>query len=309
MTGNDALYWALRLAGAILPLLPVRFAHGLAALAGRLAYLLFPAPRKAVLANLAVVRGTVPDDPSLRPLARQAFVTDATNWMDTLRIAHTSPDVLVRAVAVDHFERLEAAAALGQGVVLLTMHLGNYDLVGQYLMAKGYRLTIPVERMVPPRLFDYLCRLRGANGINLVPLDRAPREMIRALRKGELVGVAGDRMVGDAGGMTVEFFGRPAVLPHGPVSLARRTGAPLLIGVGIRQGLDRFVGHVVGPIPMTKTADAHADDRENLRRVTREMERLVEQYPGQWLQFSPLWRDGGAVTVVDTISHHTEAAV
>jgi phosphatidylinositol dimannoside acyltransferase len=309
VTGNDVLYWTLRAAGAVLPRTPVAFAHRLAALAGRLAFALFPGPRNAVLANLAVVRGTTPDNPALKPLAIQAFVTDATNWVDTLRIGRTPPEIVVTSVDVDHFERLEEAAAAGKGVVIVTMHLGNYDLVGQYLMAKGFRLTIPVERMEPPRLFDYLCRLRGANGIKLVPLDHAPREMIRALRAGEVVGVAGDRTVAGIGGIPVEFFGRPALLPHGPVSLARRTGAPLLIGVGIRVDHDRFVGHVVGPVPMIRSADAHADDRENLRRVAGEMECLVARYPGQWLQFSRLWLDDAGPQAVDTMSQHSEAAV
>jgi lauroyl/myristoyl acyltransferase len=285
VTANDVLYWTLRAAGAVLPRTPVAFTHRLAALAGRLAFALFSGPRNAVLANLAVVRGTTPDDPALKPLAIQAFVTDATNWVDTLRIGRTPPEIVVKSVDVDHFERLEEAAA------------------------KGFRLTIPVERMEPPRLFDYLCRLRGANGINLVPLDHAPREMIRALRAGEMVGVAGDRTVAGIGGIPVEFFGRPALLPHGPVSLARRTGAPLLIGVGIRLDHDRFVGHVVGPVPMIRSADAHADDRENLGRVAGEMERLVARYPGQWLQFSRLWSDDAAPQAVDTMSQHSEAAV
>jgi KDO2-lipid IV(A) lauroyltransferase len=281
----------------------------MADLAGELAYRFVPGTRAAVLANLAVVLATSPDDPALRPLAAEAFTTDARNWIDTLRIDRSAPEAMVQSVEVDHFERIEAAVAQGKGAILVTCHLGNFDLVGQYLMAKGYRLTIPVERMEPKELFDYLVSLRASNGINIVPLDRAPREMVRALRAGELVGVAGDRTVGGIGGTRTTFFGRTAILPHGPVSLARRTGSPLLLAVGIRRRDEGFLGHVSGPIPMVKTSDSEADDRENMARLVTEMERIIAEYPGQWLQFSPLWGANDASGEAATMNHHTEATV
>lgn len=292
MTGNRALYRALRIAARIVPFLPPPVAHALADFAGKVAFAVFRRPRQAVLANLAVVLDREPGDRALRQLAMEAFCTDAKNWLDTLRIARTDTAALMRSVEIDHWDLVVEAVGAGKGLVMVTIHLGNYDLVGQVIAAHGYPLTVPVERMEPPELFDFLVNLRRSKGINVVPLDRAPREVFRALRNGEIVGLAGDRLVGERGGEVVEFFGRPTVLPTGPVSLARRAGAPLLLGVGTRHPNDTFAGHVVGPIPLSTSADAARDDRENLQRLAFEMERLVRAYPGQWLNFSPMWPDG-----------------
>jgi KDO2-lipid IV(A) lauroyltransferase len=125
--------------------------------------------------------------------------------------------------------------------------------------------------------------------------------MLRALRGGEVVAVAADRNVS---GKTVgvEMFGRPTSLPRGPVSLARRTGAPLLLGVGIRLPSRRFKGYVSEPIEITRTQDAGADDRVNAQRLATAMESMIARYPGQWLVFSPVWPDPGKEATL-TIEH------
>lgn len=309
MSRNAALYVALRTAAILLRLIPDRAAHALADFAGKVAYFGATQVRRNVLENLAVVLETVPEDPALTPYAKETFRTDAKNWVDTLRIRRTSFDRIEHDVTVDHFERIESALAEGRGLVLVTLHVGNFDLVGQLLAARGYRLTVPVERMEPARLFNFLLSLRSSKGINTVPLDHAPREMVRTLRAGDIVGVAGDRLIGARGGIAVPFFNRPTLLPYGPVSLARRMNSPLLIGVGVRRPDDSFLGHVMGPIAMVRTEDGDADDRENLERLAREMEGLIRAYPGQWLNFSRMWPSADSHSQAGSIRHQTEAAV
>jgi lauroyl/myristoyl acyltransferase len=306
MIPNLALYVVLRIAAWALPLIPVSVAHSLSDSAGKLAFLLFPRPRRAVLENLAVVMETSPNDRKLRPLAVEAFRTDAKNWIDTLRIRRTTGAEIEAQVEFDHWDRLAAAVSRGKGVVLATMHLGNYDMVGQVLAQRGYRMIVPVERMQPQALFDFLVDLRTSKGVRVVPLDQAPREMIRALRAGEIVGLAADRMIGGRGGVETRFFGRFTALPRGPVSLARRTGSTLLLGVGIRRGDDTFAAHVIGPIPITRSENSESDDLQNMGRVVAEMEALIRRYPGQWLNFSPMWRRVGPAELAATINHQTE---
>jgi KDO2-lipid IV(A) lauroyltransferase len=306
MIGNYALYVALLAARVLLKIVPLRFAYALATGAGACAYLLFPIPRRDICANLAVVTREPASSSRVRSLAREAFITDARNWVDTVRIGSLSDGEILRSVMVDGWDRLDEAAAQGRGVVLVTLHLGNFDLVGQVLAARGYSLTVPVERIRPARLFSLLTEERRSRGINVVPLEEAPRAMVRALRAGELVGIAGDR---GAAGKTVEveFFGMPAHLPKAAVSLARLTRAPLLVGVGLRSPHGGYRGYVSDEIPMARTENAAEDDRNNTQRVARVLEDVIARNPGQWLMFTPLWRpaNGGAATM----KHASEAAV
>lgn len=306
MSRNVALYVALRLARVVLPSLPLPVAYRLADITGRCAYLLLARPRTGILSNLAVVTGEATTSPAVRALAQTAFATDARNWVDTLRIEDMSEQAILDAVEIEGWEHVPAALAQGRGLVLLVLHLGNVDLVGQVVVARGFGLTIPVERMEPPCLFDMLLAQRRSKGINAVPVDRAPREMLAGLRRGEIVAVAGDR--GDGRRTTVDLFGHPASLPSGAVALARRTGAPLLVGAAVREGDGRFRAFVSAPVPIQSGGRPDEDDRENAQRVAVLLEEAIRRAPGQWLAFTPIWPEGAANSAA-TMRHTSGAAL
>lgn len=307
MIGNVALYLALRLAALVLPLLSLAFAYRLASLAGTLAYLLFPIPRRQLARNLALVTGLPSGSLEVRRASRRVFVNDARNWVDTLRIGRVSLDEIERKLDIEDggWERLISAYDEGHGVILVTLHLGNYDLVGQLITLRGYALTVPVEHMRPPALYDFLTRERRSQGINAVAVEHAPRALLRALRAREMVAIAGDKSTAGRR-IAVEMFGRVAYLPRGPASLARRTGANVVVACGVRDG-DRYRGIISPPVPMQRSGNADEDDAENTQRLARVFEAIVRRYPDQWMMFDNLWSDGAhaAATMLQT----EEAAV
>lgn len=288
MARNAGLYLALRFASWLVPVLPPRFAYRLAELAGTCSYYLFAGPRHGISANLSVVLGKPAMSAAVRRAARAAFQNDAKNWIDTLRIGRLSEQDILHAVDIEGWHYLEAAQCQGSGVILVVMHLGNIDLVGQALVARGKRVTIPVEHMKPERLFTFLLQERRSKGINAVPIDRSSWAMARALKAGEIVAIAGDRNVAGRG-VRVRFFGEETTLPRGPVALARHSRAPVLIGVGIRLPSNRFHGIVTPSLEMVHSGDAECDERENAARIAGHMEQLIRRYPEQWLVFTPLW--------------------
>jgi KDO2-lipid IV(A) lauroyltransferase len=304
---NVALYFALRVTSWVMPLLPLRALYGLATAAGSIAYYAVPAARAGILANLAVALPGV--SPRRRAyLGRCALCSDAKNWADTLRISRLTDDQIRTTVSVEGWERVVEAVGEGKGVVFVTMHLGNFDLVGQYVAARGYAMTIPVEQMQPARLFRYLVQLRASRGINVVPVEKVPLQVMRALRRGDIVGLAGDRDF-SGGGVEVDFFGRPALLPGGPARLARRAGAPLLIGVGVRKPAGRYQAYVTERIALQHTEEEATDERENTARIARALEPFVRRFPDQWLAFSPIWPEGAPTDRTGTIERQEQAAV
>jgi KDO2-lipid IV(A) lauroyltransferase len=255
-----------------------------------------------------VVLRVPPTSPGVRKAARAAFRYDALNWVDTLRIARITDDEILDAVELTGWEHLEAALRQGRGVVFVVMHLGNIDLIGHALAARGARITIPVEHMQPESLFAFLLHLRRSKGINVVPIESASRELARALKAGEVAAVAGDRNVAGRG-TRVEFFGQEAILPRGPVALARHTGAPVVVGLGIRTGFHRFKAWITPPLPLVHSGNAESDQRENARRIASAMEEFIARFPQQWLLFTQLWEQRKADNLPATIKHPTEAAV
>jgi KDO2-lipid IV(A) lauroyltransferase len=281
--------------------------YRLARVAGWCAFYVVRDAREAVTANLAVVLGKIATSSEVRSAAMSAFQNDAMNWVDTLRIGRLSLSEIQDMVRVDDWSLLEDSLAGGRGLILVTLHLGNFDFVGQVLLARGYRLTVPVERMQPHALFDFLVEQRATNGINIVPVEHAPRDLIRALRSGELVGLAGDRNIAGKT-MTLPVFGIPASLPIGPVSLARRTGCPLVLAVGIREGPGRFRGMMLA-VPMTFSGDAAFDDAHNLAAFVERMEQIVARFPEQWLLFRRFWQIDAGENTAATMGHQKRAAV
>lgn len=301
------LYTGLRLASRLLQVIPPAPMYRLARLAGLCAYFAVRGAREGVTGNLAIALSKRADSREVRAAAKSAFQNDAMNWIDTLRIGRLSLDEIRQMVVVDDWPLLEQTAGNGRGVILVTLHLGNFDLVGQVLSAHGYRLTVPVEHMQPHRLFDFLVKQRARNGIHIVPVEQAPRELIRALRAGEMIGMAGDRAFAGKT-ISVPVFGKPADLPIGAVSLARRTGCPLLFAVGVRESPGHFRG-LVRSVQIDNSGDATFDDRQNLETFVTLMEETIVQYPGQWLAFRPFWRDNTSEKSAATMGHQRRAAI
>jgi KDO2-lipid IV(A) lauroyltransferase len=302
MIGNIALYLSLRLVALLLPLIPLPVAYRVATFAGYLAYRFFPIPRRQITHNLSIVMGRPETSPEVRRAARTAFENDAKNWIDTLRIGRLTLADIEGALEIEDggWERIVSAIREGRGVILSTLHLGNYDLVGQLIALRGYKLTVPVERMRPPALYDFLTRERRSQGINAVPVEQAPRALLRAVRSGEIAAIAGDKATAGRR-VEVSLFGRPALLPVGPVSLARRTEAPLLVACGVRWG-SGYRGVVSEPVTIQRTDDAGADDRANAQRLADVFEGIVRRFPEQWMMFDNLWAEGtkSAATMMQT---------
>lgn len=297
MPWNAFLYLLLRGVAWGLPWVPTKLAYRIADVAGYVAYWLVSNARHGIEANISRVVGEPVTSRRVRTLAIEAFRTDAKNWIDTLRIRRVTSDTIRETVHVEGWEHLDAALAEGKGAILLSMHLGNFDLVGQILLARGYNLTVPVERMHPRALFDFLIESRTSQGVRLVSLDRAPRELLQTLRAGKIVGVTGDRQIAGKG-VRVQFFGAETILPAGPVSLARLSGAPLLLAYGIRLPSNTFRGFIGPPVIFTRDMD----EARAMQQIATLMEVPIREHAGQWLAFSPLWdmpTAGSRTTMMD----------
>jgi lauroyl/myristoyl acyltransferase len=275
----------LRAGGLLLPRVPVRLAYAIAGVVGAAGYALARPARRAIDENLDLALPSVPRSVRRR-VALAAFRHDARNWVDTLRIPTLDPAKIPEMLDISGWDELEAAYRAGRGVVLAMIHLGNFDLVGQFLAIRHLPLSVPVERMQPERLYDYLVALRAANGIHLFPVEHASRQLLQALRRGEIVGIAADRQF--AGRQTeVELFGRKCTLPRGAAALARRTGAPLFVGVGVRVAADQYRGFLIA-VEVDRTMNQEADETIATQRLALIIEQFVRAYPEQWLAFTPV---------------------
>lgn len=187
---------------------------------------------------------------------------------------------LQRAFDVDGLPLLLDALAAGNGAILLTAHLGDFDLAGSWLAQIARIPVTTVVDTVSPRLrqsfFDH-CRSRGGIALRH-EADTRLRDLEDDLKRGRLLVLMADRRV-QGPAIEVPFFGAPALFSSVPYLLSLRTGAPILTGAAIATS----AGPTVGRITSVRGADLDAPGpREAMAGVAREIEGLIRACPGQW---------------------------
>lgn len=222
---------------------------------------------------------------------RRARALYARYWYETFRLpAMTKEEVRSRVRALNE-GAIQRALAANKGAVLALPHLGNWDFAGSYIAGKYGPVLAVAELLRPRRAFEHWKATRERLGLRIVPLDgtSAPaKEAIRHLRSGGIVALVADRWIAGAG-VVVEFFGEKTLVPAGPATLARRTGAPLL-PVGLYMEDDGMhLGVVEDPIDVPETTNSRADVEVATQRLVRVFERLIARDPEQWHLFTPFW--------------------
>ncbi len=290
-----SLLWALRIGALLTLIVPARLGYWLCRVIGIAVFLFHPRARRAVLDNL---RHVCPRCSRLwrTHQAARVFITAVMNYYDLVRIRTVDRHRLRELIEVRGWNHVEAALARQQGVIVLSAHLGNFNVVAQYPAELGLEAAIVVERVQPPSLFAYLCRLRSATGVRVLPSGpEAVPAILRLLRRNGILLVAGDRDV-TRHSRLVRFFDAPARLPIGPIMLARRTGATLLPAYTIRLSPRRSLVVVDPPLDLVHTDDQEHDLLANLELVARALERMIRTDPGQWAVLQPVWADASPRT-------------
>ena len=281
-------YCLYRLGGVVIWRAPPRLGYFLADIGGALIYALTPGVRRRVCDNVTRVLGDKADPRTVRRTARQTLGNLVKNYYDLFRLPHLAPEKSAQLIEVEGWENVEAGLSQGQGLIVTSAHLGNIEVVVQIFALYDVPVTIPVERLQPPELFDYVRRLRTSHGLRLVPIDGPLLELFRTLRRGEVLGLAADRDI-TASGQIVDFFGAPARLPDGHVRMALRTGTPLLCAFSERLPDNRFVARILPPLTLTRTGDREADVVAGMRQVVSLMEQAISRRPAQWYVTNAVW--------------------
>jgi lauroyl/myristoyl acyltransferase len=300
-------YWAFRLAAVVVPLLPPRVAEWVAQAVGLACWALLPAQRRQAETNLRHIPALAGDREQRRWAVRGVFRHLALNYLDFFRAHRLTTAAVTAGWEIRGQEVFDAAIARGRGVLVLSAHLGNFELAAARLGMMGYPILIPAERIKPEPLFQLAARLRSHHNVRFVPVDSANalRELLTALRGGQMVLLAADRDVLGTG-VEVPLFGAPARLPTGPVLLARRSGATVIGAFSWREGSGR-TGGVFVPLDLSSATGAAEDEAgvasdpggrprrgaavaRALEPVVRMLEEQIAAHPQQWVAaFAPIW--------------------
>lgn len=185
-----------------------------------------------------------------------------------------------------------------RGAVLVTGHIGNWDIAAKTLREYGQPINLVMAREANTTTQDYVRDMRERSGVRVIYSDTSvfsALNMIRALRANEIVAIQLDRTLGLGNTRAVPFFGAPAAFPSGPFVLARLSGAPLIPVFIPRVGTRHYAVRIGTPVTLSREArDAYSLDRA-MRAVVCEFEAIIREFPSQWFQFMPFWTQAPSV--------------
>lgn len=189
----------------------------------------------------------------------------------------------------ENWDAVERARASGSGILFVTGHLGNWELAGAYVAARGIPVDAVARNQANPLFDRYLTRTRQRLGMRVVPDERAVAQVPRAIRAGRGVAMLTDQETVGLASTWVPFFGRLAKTPRGPAVFALRLNAPLIFGCALRQPSGRY-RMSFEEVPIKRTGDLEADVDRIVAAYTATLERWVRRAPEQYFWHHRHWK-------------------
>ena len=265
----------------------------LANAAGWLGFHLAARERRIALTNLDIAFGPSKSATEKRRIACSAFQTFARSSLGLFWATRLNRETLGALVEVDaeSVERVRECHARGKGIIFVTLHYCDWELIGLATALQGIPLTIVTEQTRNPHVERIFGRLRGCTGNRIILQRFAVTKLFKALKRGESIALLIDlNALPSRGGIWLEFFGKPVFSYSVAAGLALRTGAAIVGGVAhpLPDGRIRIV---YGPeIPCEATGDDDEDLRVISQKCLRFCEDVIRQRPEYWLWFYRRWR-------------------
>jgi KDO2-lipid IV(A) lauroyltransferase len=273
----------------IVLLLPRKTALDLGIFLADLVFCFPSSDKEKALENLSIAFGKERSYAELLRICHNCFRNLGKSLMEFLQFPRLTPENLGRLVSFEGRQNIDDALKIGKGVIIITSHFNNWELLAASLSLSGYKVNYIVRAVRSPRLDVLVNENRKRMGWTPIPRGPSIKSALRCLRRNEILGIAPD-IDTKVDSIFVDFFGRPAFTPRGPVSIALRTGAVLVPAFIIRQQDDAHKVVVEKALKLETTGNAEEDVRLNTARCTKIIESYIRKYPEQWIWMHRRWK-------------------
>ncbi|HXE08572.1 MAG TPA: lysophospholipid acyltransferase family protein [Acidobacteriaceae bacterium] len=302
-------YAVVRVLVALLGSLPRGVARSIGAGVGVTAYRLLGRLRRVGLCNLNLAF------PEKSPKERVQILRRLyrnLGWLlaEFCQMSHYTAENTRSFLRYDGLEHYLAARDRGKGVLIVTGHLGAWELSSYYHSLMGHPMSIVIRRLDNARVDQLVNAIRCLHGNRVLHKDDFARGLLAAMRHGETVGILMDTNMTPPQGLFVPFFGRQACTASGLARVALKTGAAVLPGFMLwEESEQKYVLRFGEEIPLLNTGDDEADALANTARFTAVIEDWVRRYPDQWLWVHRRWKtrpDGTREEAVQVSEHRKQ---
>jgi len=280
-------YLLYRFAQVLALSLPLRTAYSIAVLLSDIRFLFARQDRIHVTGNLKVMFPQK-SNAEIKKISKLLFRNFAKYLVDFFRFKKIREDYINKNIHIKDLHYLDDALALGKGAILLTAHMGNWELGGVVTAMLGYHFTTVALPHKSKRVNNFFNKQRKEKGLEVLPLGHAAKALLRALRKNGLLALVGDREFSGKG-ILVDLFGKPTTFPLGPAVLSLQTQAKIIPSFMLRRPDDTFDLIFTKPIEYNPSGDKDRDLREIVTKYKSVFEEYMRLYPEQWFIFKRFW--------------------
>ncbi|MFA5004979.1 MAG: lysophospholipid acyltransferase family protein [Candidatus Omnitrophota bacterium] len=281
----------IHICSLIVRVIPADYLYVFAEYAAALAYRLAAKHRKIALESLEIAFGAEKSPDEIKTIARDCFRNIAKGAVE-LMFFFDKPHLLAEKVSIVGKEHLDNALAKGNGVILVSAHFGNFPLLLGRLAVGGYKAGGIMKPMHDAKMEEIFRKKRAKYGVRTIysqPRNTCVNETIQVLRNNELIFIPIDQNFG-TGGVFVDFFGQKAATATGPVVLAQRTKAALLVCFIIRQPDNRHKIVFEPEVELEEKASPRETVLVNIQKLTSIIEGYIRKYPAEWGWIHRRWK-------------------
>jgi KDO2-lipid IV(A) lauroyltransferase len=281
---------ALRLVAGAVGMLPRGGARAVGAGLGAAAWVLLGRLRRIGLRNLEMA---FPENTEVEREAMLRGVYRSLGWQlgEFCKMGGYTVEGASKFIRYDGLEHYLAARAKGKGVLVLTGHLGAWELSSFYHSLMGYPMSLVIRRLDNPLVDAFVNRIRCLHGNRVIHKDEFARGLLNSMHRGETVGILMDTNMTPPQGVFVPYFGVDACTASGLARVALHSGAAVLPGFLVWEAAEKkYVLRFGEELELRRTGDTATDIVANTALFTATIEAYVRRYPEQWLWVHRRWK-------------------
>ena len=226
----------------------------------------------------------------LRRASQKSFDSYMRYYVESFQLPQLSRSEVEKSFTMEGLHHITDALERGKGAIMVIPHLGGWEWAGRWMAENGHNMTVVVEALEPPKLFEWFTDLRSSLGMNVLPLGPAVVPgVLAALKANQVVCLLCDRDL-ERGGVAVDFFGEQTTLPAGPATLAFRADSVVIpSAVFFTESVNGHHTVIRPPLSLERRGSLREDVQRITQDIAYELEALIRLAPEQWHMFQPNW--------------------
>ena len=227
---------------------------------------------------------------NLRRASQKSFDSYMRYYVESFQLPQLSRSEVEKSFTMEGLHHITDALERGKGAIMVIPHLGGWGWAGRWMAENCHNMTVVVEALEPPKLFEWFTDLRSSLGMNVLPLGPAVVPgVLAALKANQVVCLLCDRDL-DRGGVAVDFFGEQTTLPAGPATLAFRADSVVIASaVFFTESVNGHHTVIRPPLSLERRGSLREDVQRITQDIAYELEALIRLAPEQWHMFQPNW--------------------